>query len=652
MWAGGRGLRKVLTSIENSDRTSQLEEKIRSGEPVETPLHTSERIIARVTDGIYREPWAAFRELVANAYDADASYVVIETGQPDFERITVHDDGLGMSPATLAHVLRHIGGSSKRTRVGAALNTVDPNDPDLSPGGRPLIGKIGIGLFAVAQLTQHFQIITKARNESRRLSATVLLNTHNEEVSRTGDEEYRAGTVKIVSESVPEKDRGSHGTRVVLYQLRPEIRRTLQSVRRWEETRLPADGTVVRRAPDFHIGYSLNEARIEPKLPWALTNNPREKFDKLFAAIGQSSGPNRQSANLSYLDEYLTLMWKLSLSLPLAYIENHPFDMNGRSGPIFLGIPKKSGQAKEIKLGPEESLRTRLDLMTDKGQECAPFMITLDGVELRRPVRLPGSIVAKGAGRPSRIDRPVLLAVKMNNPFKEADLEIAGGPLSFEAYLYWNRKIIPKETSGVLVRIRNASGTLFDPTFLNYQVSEQTRLRQITAEIFVHQGLDSAVNIDRESFNYSHPHFLYIQRWLHTALRLLANRLKSYADKDLQQERKIIHNRPMETANRIWSKRLGKSADPPISMGTDQAESSDDLMLHYLPDLPDEVGGVELRWPNLGLYTDKSGKLAIRDPIKLTALAIVLEAYGVLSGLNIEDRDALIEDILTVLEIS
>ena len=54
-------------------------------QPFETTLATSERIIARVTDGIYREPWAAFRELVANAYDADASYVVIETGQPEFE---------------------------------------------------------------------------------------------------------------------------------------------------------------------------------------------------------------------------------------------------------------------------------------------------------------------------------------------------------------------------------------------------------------------------------------------------------------------------------------------------------------------------------------------------------------------------------------
>ena len=449
---------------------------------------------------------------------------------------------------------------------------------------------------------------------------------------------------------MPDKERHSHGTRIVLYQLHPEIRRTLQSVRRWEEIKLPADGIAVRSAPDFHIGYFLDGAWSESKLPWELTDDPRDKFKKLVDAVSQSSGPYGQSANLSYLDEYLTLMWKLSLSLPLAYIESHPFDMDGKSGPIFLGLPTKSGQAEEINLGPKESLRTRLSLTAGEGQEYTPFLVTLDGVELCRPVNLPKNIVRTGPGRPSRIDHPVLLAAKIENPFEETTLEIAGGPLSFEAYLYWNRKIIPKETAGVLIRIRNASGTLFDPTFLNYQISEQTRLRQITAEIFVHQGLDSAINIDRESFNYSHPHFLYVQRWLHNALRLLVNRLKFYAAEDLRRERQTIRKRPLKNANRIWNERFGETADPPISMGIGQVDTSDDLA----PALPSEVGGVELRWPSsLGFYVDKSsGNMVVMDPAKIAALAVVLEAYGVLSGLAIEDRTSLIEDILSVLEIS
>ena len=59
--------------------------------------------------------------------------------------------------------------------------------------------------------------------------------------------------------------------------------------------------------------------------------------------------------------------------------------------------------------------------------------------------------------------------------------------------------VVPKENNGVLVRINGVSGALFGDTFMKYQVSEQTRLRQITAEIFVSKGLDAALNIDRES---------------------------------------------------------------------------------------------------------------------------------------------------------
>ena len=93
--------------------------------------------------------------------------------------------------------------------------------------------------------------------------------------------------------------------------------------------------------------------------------------------------------------------------------------------------------------------------------------------------------------------------------------ELTGGPLEFEAYLMWAPKVAPTEHQGVLVRVHGSSGTLFDPTFLRYQVSEQTRLRQISCEIFVSEGLEAALNIDRESFNYAHPHVVYITNWLH-----------------------------------------------------------------------------------------------------------------------------------------
>ena len=624
----------IETADQINDLAARIRESARTKEQVQTELATSQRIIARVTDGIYREPWAAFRELIANSYDADATRVVIETGQPDFQQVIVRDNGNGMSPDTLAYVLRSIGGSSKRTATGVRLHTSAEGEIDHSPHGRPLIGKIGIGLFAVAQLTQHFQIITKASGEDIRTSATVKLTTHDEDKLGEQGAQYVAGTVVVESEPVPESERGSHGTSVVLYALRPEIRRVLQSVRRWEATTVTegADGKPVSQPPLYHIGSPISSLQsgastVEARLPWRDEDDPRQRFERLLDAASEGSSKASKPANLEHFDEYLRLIWKLSLSLPLQYIHQHPFDMAGDDGVVFFGVPEGRAQAPRIEPPNGHSLRTHFGLSGGGQDPCGGFAVFVDGMQLFRPIDLPKRLLKR-----SRVGAPVMMIAKEAAPFKKTDLDRAGGSLSFEAYLYWNSKIVPKDTVGVLLRVRGASGTLFDPSFLNYQVSEQTRLRQITSEIFVHDGLDTAINIDRESFNYSHPHFLYIQRWLHKALRLLVNRLKALADEDLQRERDAQEQYKRrvlaQTALQVWTARLGESSDLPI-------ERSDEYSA------PSEVGTAEIDWAAIPLRG---------DPERASALAVVLEAYGVLSTLTARDRAALINDILSVLD--
>src|SRR5205085_242449 len=184
-------------------------------------LKTDERVIARITDGIYRQPGSAFRELISNAYDADATRVVIKTDAPRFERISIEDNGLGMTPEILAHLLFHIGGSPKRTDSGKDLGITALNDPLCSPGGRRLIGKIGIGLFSVSQLTHSFQIITKVKGDAYRTIATVVLKQYDdEEVVSSPDhkDEFESGKVNIWREKA--SDVGSHGTTIVLTSIR------------------------------------------------------------------------------------------------------------------------------------------------------------------------------------------------------------------------------------------------------------------------------------------------------------------------------------------------------------------------------------------------------------------------------------------------
>lgn len=594
-----------------------------------TGLETSQRIIARVTDGIYREPWAAFRELIANSYDADATRVVVETGKPTFKQIVVRDDGNGMSPETLAYMLKNIGGSSKRTHSGAELQTVRADDPNLSPAGRPLIGKIGIGLFAVAQLTQHFQIITKAKGGQLRSSATVKLKTHDELKQAASDKDYVAGEVAIRTESVADAEISKGGTTIVLYSLRPEIRKVLMSVRRWDAVNLhlPADGANIAERPQFHIGevtHEDNSFRIgPPKLPWSDTDSEADRFKKLFAAASAGAEKTSKPANLAHFDEYLQLIWKLSLSLPLKYIEKHPYEINGDDRLLVFKMPSEKGQAIDVQLGPEETLEAKFQLESPQPLRESKFEVMLDGVRLARPVSLSDKLRNK-----SRVPAPIIMIAKEQAPFSGEVLERAGGELEFEAYLYWNSKVVPKDTAGVLLRIRDASGTLFDSTFLNYQISEQSRLRQITAEIFVTKGLDGAVNIDRESFNYSHPHYLYVQRWLHRALRLLINRIKAISDDDRKREKASHQEERLaaleNSAIEVWERRRGESSDPPYEKSEERS-------------LPPEIGSAAMEWPNA--VNPENSDLA-------TAVAVVLESYGVLSSLSSDERASLISDLV------
>jgi hypothetical protein len=350
------------TGSQKSQRAAELGNKIRAAtaaKPVEIALSTSQRIIARVTDGIYREPWAAFRELCANAYDADANEVVIETGAPTFDQITIRDDGYGMSPETLAWVVQNIGGSSKRTDDGVTLHTASASDPELSPGKRPLIGKIGIGLFAVAQLTQHFQIITKARGESVRSWATVRLRTHNEaSLKKSKDEIWQAGNARIVSERVPDDELESHGTTIVLHDLRPEIRNLLQSQTRWASTiEADSDGEKLAPPPRYHIGGKAPDGQpIPPSSPWTGEPDLTGRFDALVEAASETSSSDRSASSLDHLDEYYKSVWKLALSLPFPYLEEHPFETAGDDGLITFGIEPRAKAVTPLDLAPQETL--------------------------------------------------------------------------------------------------------------------------------------------------------------------------------------------------------------------------------------------------------------------------------------------------------
>src|SRR5947199_3657004 len=93
------------------------------------PIDVAASVIADVSAGIYRTPAGALKELISNAFDADARTVRISSGWPQFRTFTCTDDGKGMTPDQFKGIMNHLGGSTKRDHGETGWR------------GRPLIGR-------------------------------------------------------------------------------------------------------------------------------------------------------------------------------------------------------------------------------------------------------------------------------------------------------------------------------------------------------------------------------------------------------------------------------------------------------------------------------------------------------------------------------
>lgn len=636
-----------------ADRMRQL----KTGESITEKLQVDDRVIARVTDGIYREPSSALRELISNAYDADATKVIIHTDAPRFERIVIRDNGNGMSRETLADMVCHIGGSSKRTVKGKRLGTSSVNDTTLSPKGRRLIGKIGIGLFAISQLTQHFQIITKRKGDNFRSSAVVVLKTYTEELLEQATDEsiqFDPGDVTITIEPTAEIE--DHGTEIILMNLRPSTQDTLRSMDRWREVddsaraQIEENSIVKITQPNFHIGriddLDQDIYLTKPKLPWEESSSPKQRFKNLYdSVINELGKTNKDPTVENILDNYLRMLWDIGLASPVQYIEDNPLEISYGAGIEFYEISnEKRGQVSKIELESSENISDKIKFNSIVNNNSPAFSVEVDGVELCHPITFNKVLL----GDKRRFKSPMAFYGKCISPFHQVDATLGGGALEFEAYFYWNQKIVPKENNGILVRINGASGTLFDETFFDYRVSELTRLKQLMAEIFVTKGLDPALNIDRESFNTSHPHYQYIKDWVHKALRQITNRLKSINKNYLDIEKNTLHLSRISSlehhTNSVWEKIKGNDTPPPKIILSPPAES---LSLELVNERIEGSIIIEYSQPDKGSRTINQESISEREA-QLKALTSILAAYGVIENLEDHIVKELVNDIFSI----
>ena len=146
--------------------------------------------------------------------------------------------------------------------------------------------------------------------------------------------------------------------------------------------------------------------------------------------------------------------------------------------------------------------------------EALGFNVDFDGIELRKPFLLPSAFFAK--------EHHELSPEEYHVDTFSYDDEMAGERLAFKGYQFNQRySMAPSEISGVAVRIKNTAIGGIRAGFLDYPAPEKLFFQQSMGEIYVDEGLEDAMNVDRATFRVGHPHYSFLQAYLHRRLAIL-----------------------------------------------------------------------------------------------------------------------------------
>jgi len=181
------------------------------------------------------------------------------------------------------------------------------------------------------------------------------------------------------------------------------------------------------------------------------------------------------------LDGYHYMLWELGLLSPIGYIRGTPFDPTIRNidGLNSIQIPDPPN-----------------------------FAVLVDGVQLWRPIWFPNPITIDYPS-PDPCLYPLLY-----------DAEVAGRRLRFTGYILAQQpRIQPEELKGIHIRIRDVGIGRYDKSWLGYPFDEGVKFSQVTGEVFVEDGLEQALNIDRDSFRETDVHFQAMRAYVWDVLR-------------------------------------------------------------------------------------------------------------------------------------
>jgi len=210
------------------------------------------------------------------------------------------------------------------------------------------------------------------------------------------------------------------------------------------------------------------------------------------------------------------MAWELGLLCPVRYLEKAPFN-------------------------PE--IRRIENIEGAKIDQPVKFSVMLDGIEIQRPQLFPNLI---SVDYPS--PDPKVYAL-------DYDEVVADRRLKFQGYIFCQQpRIQPEELKGLHIRIRNVGIGKYDKTWLGYPFDEGLKFGQVSGEVFVHEGLESALNIDRDSFRETDVHYQTMKAYVW-------DRLRSEVFPEFKSRQKAYRARRQHGEQKEWEKQFSAALD-------------------------------------------------------------------------------------------
>ncbi|HQU41821.1 MAG TPA: ATP-binding protein [Pirellulales bacterium] len=437
--------------------------------------------IIRELSGVYKPFAKAFKELVSNAFDADADNVLIEFAD-DFSSVTISDDGCGMTPLDFRNDFTRIGGGSRRWTG------------DRTKRGRLRIGSKGIGFLALARYCERLRVesgrdrpvstrisipSTPATVDvadalgvpmpsnvlDQRLSITVSAATGRKQRLVAGrDYKWQAKQQRLII---------SKKAGAVNVELKVDCRGLrFAALLDFDKLVRLADNADLEKLDDF---ASIDVFAAETAKRERRTHIIAEGFRPFFRKDLRSERRTGLVRNIGSFGGYEQFLWSLSRCTPVAY--KAPTDNDLVSAVLPLIAIEKQQQT----LG-------RLEVVHAKKVQS-----------IERPIYPLEPDAPK-------LEKDMLVAVEIH----EKGLKAVGFLAGYESVIF------PAEYRGISIRVRGVA--IGEPGFLGAESlltgASKAALSQITGEINVVAGLDAVdtLNPGRESFYEESEQFKVLRR--------------------------------------------------------------------------------------------------------------------------------------------